>query len=290
MKTAWYGILGLIVGVSPLRAQGRSEVTLKDSLVSPESVTSSQDGTVYFGSMTKGAIYRAKPGAAQAEAWIPASNDGLTNVLGVLADDKSNTLWVCANQPFRRGGPPAGGATLKAFDLATGAAKGAYLFPSGGLCNDIAVASDGATYTSDTFGGRVLRLTRGSQALEVWAADSLLAGIDGLSFLADGSLYANNYFNGSFVRISAKPDGSAGSIAQIKTSLPFRQPDGLRTVGPKALLQAEGQGRLTEITIAGDSAVVRVLRDGLTNATAVTVVGNSALVLVEHVKAVAVTW
>ena len=44
---------------------------------------------VYFGSTAKGTIYRAAAGAAQAEPWILASTAGLTNVLGVLADDKS---------------------------------------------------------------------------------------------------------------------------------------------------------------------------------------------------------
>src|SRR5262245_25090708 len=87
-------------------AQSPSEVTIGDTMVSPESLTSSQDGAVFFGSTTKGTIYRAAPGAAQAEAWIQASTTGLTNTLGVLADDKSNTLWVCTNATGGRGGTP----------------------------------------------------------------------------------------------------------------------------------------------------------------------------------------
>src|SRR5690348_16966086 len=76
-------------------AQRRAEVTINDTGVAPENLTSSRDGTVYFGSTAKGTIYRAAPGAAQAEPWIVASTAGLTNVLGVLADDWTNTLWVC---------------------------------------------------------------------------------------------------------------------------------------------------------------------------------------------------
>ena len=56
-------------------AQGRTEVTINDTGVQAENLTSSQDGTVYFGSMAKGTIYRAAPGAAQAEPWIQASAD-----------------------------------------------------------------------------------------------------------------------------------------------------------------------------------------------------------------------
>ena len=68
------------------------------------------------------------------------------------------------------------------------------------------------------------------------------------------------------------------------------RPDGLRTAGPRTLIQAEGQGRVTELTINGNRAEVRVVQDGLTAATGVTLVGNSALVLVERTKAVVVPY
>jgi streptogramin lyase len=149
--------------LSPLvRAQGRTEVTVNDTGVQAENLTSSQDGSVYFGSTAKGTIYRAGPGASQAEPWIQASAAGLTNVLGVLADDKTNTLWVCQNSTGGRGGAPVAGQTaLRSFDLKTGAAKGTYPFPTvyatesfanrihrlkpsnGGVCNDMAIAPDG---------------------------------------------------------------------------------------------------------------------------------------------------
>jgi hypothetical protein len=72
--------------------------------------------------------------------------------------------------------------------------------------------------------------------------------------------------------------------------MPLSPPDGLRTVGPQTLIQAEGQGRLTERTIKENRAEVRVLQEGLTAATGVTVVGNTARVLVERAKAVAVPY
>ena len=128
-----------------VRAQGRTEITINETGVQAENLTSSQDGAVYFGSTAKGTIYRAAPGTSQAEPWIQASIAGLTNVLGVLADDKSNTLWVCQNSTGGRGGAPVTGQTaLRSFDLKTGAAKGTYPFPSnGGVCNDMAIAPDG---------------------------------------------------------------------------------------------------------------------------------------------------
>ena len=68
------------------------------------------------------------------------------------------------------------------------------------------------------------------------------------------------------------------------------RPDGLRTVGPQTLLQAEQGGRLTELTINGNRAEVRVVRDSLPRAMGVTIVGNTALVLVGQVRAVVVPY
>jgi sugar lactone lactonase YvrE len=277
---------------SAVQAQSRTEVAINDTAVAPENLTSSQNGTVYFGSTSKGTIYRAAPGAARAEPWILASATGLTNVLGVLADDKSNTLWVCQNQTGGRNGVPVAGQTaLRSFDLRSGAAKGTYPFPPNpGICNDIAVSADGAAYVSESFRGRIHRLRPGATQLEVWVNDQQLDVIDGLAFLADGSLYANNFTTGKFYRVSVNADGSAGAVVPIETSLPFVRPDGLRTAGSRTLLQAEGQGRVTELTINGNRAEVRVLQDGLTAATGVTLVGNSALVLVERTRAVVVPY
>ena len=277
------------LGRSQTTAQARAEVTINDTNVSPENLTSTKDGTVFFGSTAKGTIYRALPSVSQAEEWIKGDVAGLTNVLGVLADEKSNTLWVCTNLPGFGRDPAAKGQTaLRAFDLKTGTAKGTYPTPGGGAFNDVAVAADGAVYVSDTFDARILRLKPGAKALDVWLSDPQLRGVDGLTFLADGALYVNNFFNGKLSRITVKADSTAGPIVDIQTSVPFSQPDGLRTSGAKTMLQVEGQGRLTEITINGEKADVKVIKEGLTRAAGVTQIGSTAYVLVERLKAVAV--
>ena len=275
-------LVAFAASASVAGAQGRAEVTLSDTAATPENVTSSRDGTLYFGSMATGTIYRAAPGAARAEPWILASAAGLTTVLGVLADDRTNTLWVCQNAAGGRGGVPATGQTaLRSFDLRTGAPKGTYPFPANaGFCNDIAVAADGAVYASESYRGRVHRLRPGAAALEVWASDTAMNVIDGLAFLADGALYVNTFDTGRLFRIPVNVDGTAGALVPIGTSLPLTRPDGLRAVGPRTLLQAEQGGRVAELTIDGSRATVRVLRDGLSRAAGVTLVGDTAFVLV----------
>jgi hypothetical protein len=92
-------------------------------------------------------------------------------------------------------------------------------------------------------------------------------------------------------RRAAEVDAAiAGTIVKIETSMPLSRPDGLRTVGPRTLIQAEGQGRFTELTIDGNRANVRVVKDGLSGATGVTLLGDTALVLVERAKAVVVPY
>jgi glucose/arabinose dehydrogenase len=272
--------------------QRRSEVTINDTAMQAENLTSSEDGTLYFGSMAKGTIYRAAPGASRAEPWILASATGLTRVLGVLADDRSGTLWVCQNATGGRDGAPVTGQTgLRSFDLKSGAATGTYPFPANSrICNDIAVAADGAVYVSESYGGRVHRLKPGAGALDVWVSHPDLQVIDGLAFLGDGSLYVNTFDTGRLFRIPVNADGSAGTVAPIETSMTLTRPDGLRTAGPRTLIQAEQGGRVAELTISGNRAEVRVLRDSLTRASGVTVVGDTAFVLVEFAKAVVVPY
>ena len=287
------GVVALMSFQTVASAQTRTGITINDAGVQAENLTSSQDGSVYFGSTAKGTIYRAAPGAAQAEPWILASATGLTNVLGVLADDKTNTLWVCQNNTGGRGGAPVVGQTaLRSFDLKTGAVKGTYAFPTnGGVCNDMAIAADGTVYATESFANRIHRLKPGAKELDLWVpADPQLAGVDGIAILADGAVYVNTFFAGLLFRIPVNADGSAGALQQIELSMPLNRPDGLRSVGPQTLIQAEGQGRVAELTIKGNRADVRVLQEGLTSATGVTVVGSTAFILVERARGVAVPY
>jgi sugar lactone lactonase YvrE len=273
--------LALAVGLAcAAQAADRAEITFADGRIFPESLTSTRDGTLYFGSLGQDSVYRATPKSSKADTWIRARSNGLQTVLGVFADEAAGTLWVCASATGGRDGAPLVGETaLKAFALSNGAFKASYAFPGGGLCNDIAVAKDGTVFVTDTTGARVLRLKKGAAALDVWAADAALLGTaDGIALLADGSMYVNSVGQGTLLRIPVKADGSAGSIAKLETSQPLTRPDGMRSVGGKTMLLVEGAGRLDEVTINGDKADIRVLKDGLTGPTAVTLVGGMAYV------------
>jgi len=273
------GLLCLGLAVT-LQAADRPEITFADGRIFPESLTSTRDGAVYFGSVGLDSVYRAAPDSSVARTWIQPKANGLQQVLGVLADEPAGTLWVCASATGGRGGAPAVGETaLKAFALKDASFKASYVFPGNGLCNDIAVAKDGTVYATDTIQARVLRLKKGATALDVWAADpALLNTADGIALLDDGAVYVNSVGQGFLARIPVQADGSAGPIAKLETSQALSRPDGMRSVGPHTMLLVEGAGRLDEVTIAGSKAEIRVLKDGLTGPTAVTLVGDMAYV------------
>jgi sugar lactone lactonase YvrE len=280
MKRRALMVVALMSAVCALQAADRPEITFTDGRIFPESLTSTRNGTLYIGSLGQDSVYRATGKEEKASVWIPAKSNGLLTVLGVFADEPAGTLWVCASATSGRGGAPVVGETaLKAFALKDASFKASYPFPNGGLCNDIAVARDGTVYVTDTTGARVLRLKKGTSALEPWAADPmLLATADGVALLADGNVYVNSVGQGTLMRVPVKSDGSAGTIKKLETSRPLMQPDGMRSVGSKAMLLVEGAGRLDEITIDGDKADVKVIREGLTGPTAVTVTGGMAYV------------
>jgi sugar lactone lactonase YvrE len=275
-----FSLVVIVAAVAGLQAADRPEITFTDGKIFPESLTSTKNGTIYFGSLGQDSVYRATGKEEKASVWIQPKSNGLMTVLGVFADEPAGTLWVCASATGGRGGTPVVGETaLKAFNLKDASFKASYPFPNGGLCNDIAVAKDGTVYATDTTGARVLRLKKGATAFEAWAADAMLLGtVDGVALLVDGNVYVNSVGQGTLLRIPVKADGSAGAITKLETSRPLTQPDGMRSVGSKTMLLVEGAGRLDEVTINGDKAEVKVLREGLTGPTAVTVAGGTAYV------------
>jgi streptogramin lyase len=260
----------------------------------PESMTAASDGTLFFSSLAGGRIFRAAPGAVLASEWIRQGSGGIASALGVLADDKTDTLYVCSSDLSDAGITIPTGATptsLKTFDLKTGAAKGSLALPTSTLlgqkplCNDIAVAADGTAYVTDSLSGHILRLRPGTSALEIWAHDARwdVKGpqLDGIAVLADGSVYANIFQGDGLYRIAVNPDGSAGTITKLQTSRPLFHSDGLRAFTANKLLMVEGEtkGNLDLITVTGDTAMIETVKSGFEGPVSLSQVGDTVYVL-----------
>ena len=262
--------LALAAGIVLFAAPSVTEITLPGTLVYPESITSTSDGTLIVGSLGHGNVMRIAPGKTEAMEFIKPGTGGLNNVLGVYADEKGKDLWVCSNNLENKGEA----TSVMSFDLKTGAPKGTYILPgTGALCNDIAVGADGTAYISDTRQAQIVMLKPGAKTLEVAAKDPLLAGADGLAFGDKTTLYVNSVTSGKLLRLDLGADGKSKAVIDLKLSRALDRPDGMRAIGKHRLLLAENAGKMDIVTFGGDKmqeATVTTIKEGLESTPGVT--------------------
>ncbi len=256
-------------------ALAATNVVVDAPMAFPESLTSTPNGTIYIGSINRGEVYRALPGQKRATTWISKQAGNFGIVLGVLADARSGTLYVCDDNGDH--------AYLKTFSLKTAGLIKSHEFPGGGLCNDIALKGKDA-YVTDTKNGRVLKLAAGSDELTQWYVnDKSDPSLDGLVWQGN-TLYTNTYDGNHLIAVPMQADGSAGKGTNLSTSMDIYQPDGMRKSSDGTILLVEGRGkdgngRLDEVTVSGKKAAIRVIKDHYMLPTAVTTVGSTAYVL-----------
>src|SRR6266853_1118135 len=98
----------------------------------PAIITSRSDGTLYVGRLGNGGIVRIKPHTHESAIFVQPGALDSRSILGVFADETSNTLWACSNNLSALGGPATGrdtGSALKGFDLKTGVGKRSVSLP-----------------------------------------------------------------------------------------------------------------------------------------------------------------
>jgi len=254
-------------------------VTIADTAVFPESIAADAAGNLYAGSI-KGVIYRAVAGSDKAERWItPDETNKLLWVLGVLAHDGSNTLWVCTSPAPFLTPPKNGDAAAVAFDLKTGALKARHVLPAPATCNDITVGRFGKVYIAETAGGRIFSIAPDAKDVKLEVQDPALVGIDGISFDGTDTLYANNTRQDTMLRVNRDASGNYQSLTRLNVSSPLKGPDGLRPYKDNVLLQAEtGSSRAALVTITGDEAQVKVIDADTGGSAAITHIGDTAYV------------
>ena len=208
--------------------------------------------------------------------FVDASAEGAgTFFFGILADAATRTLWTCQLTPDGDAKPVKRHTAVRGFDLSTGAEKLRWNLPGeNSTCNDFSIGPDKALYISDTANAKIYKLPAGASAAELFLEDTaLLRGIDGITFL-DGTLYVNSVSMNKLYRIPVSGGGKAGQPVEISLDQPVKGPDGMRAARGKLLVAENGSGRISAITIHGDKATVKVIKDGLTTPTAVEPAGD----------------
>jgi len=254
----------------------------------PESITSKSDGTLYVGRLGDGGIVRIKPHTHKNAIFVQPGALGSRSILGVFADEASNTLWACSNDLSALGAPAKGsdtGSALKAFDLRTGNGRRSVSLPgTHPFCNDIAVDAKGSIYVTDSANPTILKLSPGATTFEVFAQDSAFsapqsggAGLDGIAFGSDGNLYVTTYTVGELLRVEVK-DGKAGRVTKLSGNRQLQFPDALRALGDNSFLLIEGSGGLDRVVIRGDAFAATPIHDGFVTPTSVARIGTTAWV------------
>jgi len=273
--------------IVPASIQKVDSIAVPGTRAFPESITSTSDGALFVGRLGDGGIVRIKPRRGESTVFVQPGASSSRSILGVFADEASNTLWACSNDLSALGGSASGSDTrsaLKGFDLKTGVGKRSVSLPgSHAFCNDITVDAQGSVYITDSAHPTILKLSPGATTFEVFAQDSVFAppqggaGLDGIAFGSDGNLYVTTYMAGQLVRVEVK-DGRAGRITTLSGTRHLTLPDALRTFGTNSFLLIEGSGSLDRVVIQGDSFAVTPIRGGFATPTSVARIGATAWV------------
>lgn len=268
--------LALAALAASASASSAAEIVIHDDKSQPENLAMGPDGTLYVGSASTPYVYAVKKGATTATPFIDASAAGPgTFFFGVLADPATNTLWTCQLTPVAGATPARRTTALRGFDLKSGAPKLSWTLPGdNSTCNDFSIGPDKALYIADTANQKIFRLAPGAQAAEVYLDNRNLLGIDGITFL-DGTLYVNNVSFNKLYRVPVGADGTPGAPVDIWMDAPVRGPDGMRAANGKLFLAENRAGKISSLTITGDTAHVTVIKDGLDTPTGVEPAGDT---------------
>ena len=164
---------------------------------------------LFLGGTRDGTLFRGEPGRARLRVWLPGGTNGRTTTSGLNTDGRGR-LYV------------GGGSTnrLWVHDIASGRLLATLSGLPGGYVNDIAVATDGTAYVTDSMAHVVYRVTEraGRWRLERWLD---LAGtpveqlpghnLNGIAVLDGRSLLAVHSQSGRLYRI----DRQSRQVAEV---------------------------------------------------------------------------
>jgi sugar lactone lactonase YvrE len=220
------------------------------------------------------------------------SDNTLISSVGILVDDKRNTLWVANADPGvgDRTAPATQGklAAVAAYDATTGKRRGYYdfghLIEGAHFANDMTLDAKGNVYVTDSFSPVIYRIDTSGKT-SIFAQSDLFKGegfnLNGIAWHKDGYLLVGKSNSGELFRVSLK-DPTA--IAQVKLPEALKGMDGilLEDAGHLIAVQNLGADRTLELVSTDGwktATVKREQKSAMSMPTAATRVGKSIYVL-----------
>jgi sugar lactone lactonase YvrE len=247
------------------------DITFHADQLYPESVTYSAKQRVFIvGSVRHGTVGRVTKEGRYTPFIL---DDRLVSTLGVLVDDKRNTLWV-VNADTGAGDRTSDAtrgklAALAAYDATTGARRAYYdlskLNPGVHLANDVVLDRDGNAYVTDSFAPIVYKVDVKGNA-EIFAQDPRFKtgegfNLNGIAWHSDGFLIVGNYQSGELFRISTK---GPVTIERVQMSEALKGADGFHLLDSTHLIVVQNAGvdRTVELSSSDGWKTASIVRAG----------------------------
>ena len=174
---------------------------------------------------------------------------GALRPLGMKVDPAAGLLRVAASTAFIASEKPE--TALLSFDLQTGALKHSATSPDMRSINDLAIASNGDIYATDSLGGAVFRLRKGADAFERVTEAAKMSYPNGIAITPDGATLF--VAQGASLRHIDIASGAVTTVAH-PPGLALLSLDGLywHDGGLVAVQNGAGRGRILRLELAGD--------------------------------------
>lgn len=196
---------------------------------------------------------------------------------GAKVDVENRRLWVCYSEIQRM----AGGVLV--FDVDTGAQLHRFELAQGGICNDVALASDGVAYVTDSFQPVIYRVDAHTGAAGEFIRDQQMAapsgqfGLNGVAVSPDDRFVIGGFSSPSKLFVVPRAGGEVREISLSGDPFgPERDPhftgaDGILFIDDKLYVVHDGAVQEVSFTAADFSAGTvkgRLVREpGLSTAT-----------------------
>ena len=276
---------------TPTFAADVSQIAFSADMAYPESVTySAKQLSFMVGSVRHGVVGKVSMDGK----YTPFITDKtLVSSLGLLVDDKTNTLWVTNSDPGASDHTDAGTqgklAGVATYDATTGEKKAYYdlgsLSEGAHLANDLILDKDGNAYVTDSFAPIIYKIDTKGKA-SIFVNNPLFNTgeafkLNGITWLKDNHLLVGKWNTGELYRVNV---ADPSDLQQVQIPEALKGADGFHLVDEQHPIVAQNAGvdRTVELvsTDGWKSAKIdHVLKSVVSMPTAATEVDGSIYVL-----------